>query len=529
MLGRMGRKIAGLRRCESGNTIMLVALGLPMLIGSAGLGVDVAQWYMWKRELQYAVDQAAIAGAWASTDQTTKSTFIKRAEQEFEANISTTIGTTTLQPARLANFAGGTNNSVMVSATTTQSLPFTSFLTGSATTVYAFAQASFAAGASFTSCLVATDEDESGAITISGSSVLTASCGLAALSTSDTAIVVDGTPTIDAGWIIAAGGIDPWLKTHTDDTIMENMSGLYDPFEELSPPTPAESLVDRTYQCIKGNKTTKANVSTTATTTYTYWKGADYNTAVATSYNKAKNKEVTYVGSTYTVVANDIVEGQVVSTTTIHWRAVNGTDKNTIWEKETIVSDATHTNVTSNTPPDTATVLPGTYQDIQIGCATTFKPGVYYISGGGLKITGQYNVLGAGVMFVLTNGAYVDITGGASVNLTAMQTSELIAKGVSPDAANKLAGMLIFEDRNSDGTSKNKINGNASTVLNGTIYLPNSPVDFAGTASVTSQCLMIAALQIKLTGTTNMTTFCPAGQSSSTTVVNTQGTVKLVA
>lgn len=529
MLGRIRRTIAGLRRCDSGNTVMLVALGLPMLIGSAGLGVDVAQWYMWKRELQYAVDQAAIAGAWARTDNTTKNSFERRAQQEFEANISTTVGTTRLQPARLANFAGGVDNSVMVSATTTQSLPFTSFLTGSATTVYAFAQASFAAGASFTSCLVAVDEDESGAITISGNSVLTASCGLAALSTSDTAIVVDGSPTIDAGWIIAAGGIDPWLKAHTDDTIMEHMSGLYDPFEELSPPAPAESLINRSYQCVKGNKTTKANVSTTTDTTYTYWKGSDYNTAVETNYNKAKNKEVTYIGSTYTIVANDIVEGQVVSTTTIKWRAVNGTDKNTIWEKETTVSNATHTNVTSTTPPDTATVLPGTYADIQVGCATIFKPGVYYISGGGLKITGQYEVLGSGVMFVLTNGAYVDIAGGASVNLTAMQASELIAKGVSPDAANKLAGMLIFEDRDSDGTNKNKINGNAATMLNGTIYLPRSPVDFAGTASVSSQCLMIAALQIKLTGTTNMTTFCPPGQNSNVTVVNTQGSVKLVA
>ena len=95
--------------------------------------------------------------------------------------------------------------------------------------------------------------------------------------------------------------------------------------------------------------------------------------------------------------------------------------------------------------------------------------------------------------------------------------------------ANQLAGMLVFEDRDSEGSSKTKINGNANTLLNGTIYLPVSPMDFAGTAGVSSQCLMIAASQIKLTGNANMTTFCPPSQSSEINVVNTQGTVKLVA
>jgi hypothetical protein len=89
--------------------------------------------------------------------------------------------------------------------------------------------------------------------------------------------------------------------------------------------------------------------------------------------------------------------------------------------------------------------------------------------------------------------------------------------------------MLVFEDRNFSGTSKNKINGNANTLLNGTIYLPKSGIDFAGTAGVSSQCLMIAAATITLTGNANMTTFCPSGMNSTTTVVNTKPTVKLVA
>src|SRR3989337_306726 len=85
MRNLLSRKLAELRGCSSGNTTMLVALGMPMLIGGAGLGVDLAQWYMWKRELQYAVDQAAIAGAYARLESATELTYITRATQEFEA------------------------------------------------------------------------------------------------------------------------------------------------------------------------------------------------------------------------------------------------------------------------------------------------------------------------------------------------------------------------------------------------------------------------------------------------------------
>ena len=132
-------------------------------------------------------------------------------------------------------------------------------------------------------------------------------------------------------------------------------------------------------------------------------------------------------------------------------------------------------------------------------------------------------------MFVLKNGASVKINGGSKINLTAIQAAELIPRGVPEAEANKLAGMLIFEDRNSPGTSnRNSINGNAATVLNGTIYLPRSSIDFTGTATVTSQCLMIAAATIRIAGNTNMSTFCPPGMTEDTVVANEISKVKLV-
>ncbi len=98
---------------RGGNAALIVALGMPALIGGAGLAVDTAQWYMWKRELQFAVDQAAIAGAWAQSDAATQSTYQARARQEFASNLAVTKDFAT-KPADLsvtrANYAGGNNN-----------------------------------------------------------------------------------------------------------------------------------------------------------------------------------------------------------------------------------------------------------------------------------------------------------------------------------------------------------------------------------------------------------------------------------
>lgn len=529
MLASIRRKLGQLKANTSGNATLLVALGLPALVGGSGLAVDTAQWYMWKRELQFAVDQAALAGAWARTSSATKDAYSNRAEQELASNLAATKSIISDKEVKLANYSGGTNNSVIVSIAARRSLPFSSMLTGHTTTVTAYAQAAYSEGKTFTSCLLAVDEDDSGALIVGGSSVLTASCGMAALSNSPTSVIVNGSPTIDAGWVLSRGGIDDWFDTHTDDEIHEYMDGLKDPFVNLNPPNPYESQTARTYTCVKGKKTTKANVTTNTQTVYTYWKGSNYETAVQANYNKNKNPTSSSTAQQYTIVSNETVAGTVYTTTDV-WKAVNGSSSNTIWERARTTVATTYTDISSWTDPDLANTFPGTYTGgIKVGCQTTFAKGVYIIDGGGLEISGQYEVSGSGVMFVLKNGAYVKINGGSNVNLTAIQASDLIARGISEAEANKLAGMLVFEDRNSPGsTNKNNINGNASTVLNGTIYLPKSSVDFMGTATVTSQCLMIAAANIRITGTANMTTFCPGGSVLDDVVATEISKVKLV-
>lgn len=255
--------VRSLRRSTSGNATLLVAIGLPMLIGSSGLAVDTAQWYMWRNEMQYAADQAAIAGAWARTSTVSQANYITRARQEYVANLSTVSSFADTANVSLVNFANGSLNSVTVSATATKSLPFTGMLMNRGVTIAVSAQAQFAAGQAYTSCIIATDGSASGSVTIGGSSTLTAKCGIASLSNSASSIVVSGNPDIDAGWVVSKGGIDDWFSLNTNDEVHEYLSGLYDPFANLSPPNNA---TPQTYNCVNKNG---SKLATLAAGTYT--------------------------------------------------------------------------------------------------------------------------------------------------------------------------------------------------------------------------------------------------------------------
>jgi Flp pilus assembly protein TadG len=536
MLSAIRRNLRELKSSTSGNATLLVALGMPVLIGSSGLAVDTAQWYMWKREIQYAADQGALAGAWARSDSDTSSTYVTRARQEYTANVSKTASIDTVPAVSLANYNGGSQNSVVVTVSASKVLPFSNFITGNAANVTAYSQASFSEGESFTACLIAVDDDASGAITIGGNASLTAACGMAALSTSDSAVVINGQPTVDPGWVVSAGGIDDWLSTHTDAEIHEYMNGLSDPFAALNTPTPSPNAA-RTYTCVAGSTTTTGDRRTKTDTVYTYWKGSNVNNAVLQPSYTGTGYLANVTGSwgawSYAVaLPTNSVNGTTTSDSAPTSTQVSGSGSNRIYRKQTFRTSSEYANAVTVSTNTQATLSQGTYSGgFQASCTTVFQPGIYVIDGGRIKVTGQHQVTGSGVLIILKNGAYIDIAGGSDISLTAATSAQLTSVGgLTAAQGAQFAGMLIYEDRASPGTNnRNSINGNSNTVLNGKIYLPKSDVTFNGTASVTSSCLLIAAARITLGGTTNMSSFCPAGLTNEDEVSTGRATVKLVA
>lgn len=253
-MGKFHNFLNRLRRNKSGNALMIVAAGMPVLIGGAGFAVDTAQWYMWQRELQHAVDQAAYAGAFARSNPDFEQEYATRASQEYTGNLQKVEGFDAEPSIALADYAGGTQNSVVVTSTASKVLPFSSFLTGgSAATIRATAQASFQSGGSYNACLISLREDGTGTA-IGGNATVKAKCGLAALSCSEDAIVIDSNATVETDSIAACGTVD---AENNEDVVTEGLSNLSDFYAELTPP---DNDIDREYNCTGKGKNEQASL-----------------------------------------------------------------------------------------------------------------------------------------------------------------------------------------------------------------------------------------------------------------------------
>lgn len=221
---------------------MMVALGLPAFIGAMGYGVDTAQWYMWQRELQHSVDQAAIGGAWAlAYDEAAD--YETRAKQEFNGNQNITTDFSSAPTIQLANFDGGVSNSVLVTATATRELPFTGLLLNRSTTVIARAQAMFKEGAKYNACLITLKEDGT-TFKIGGNAHVIANCGLGALSCSDDAIIIDASAIVETTSIATCGTAS--VPEDLESTVAEGATSLSDAYADIPIPEPDASTVDQT-------------------------------------------------------------------------------------------------------------------------------------------------------------------------------------------------------------------------------------------------------------------------------------------
>jgi Flp pilus assembly protein TadG len=515
MIGRIARTLRRLSTDTSGNAMLLMAISMPVLVGGAGMAVDVSQWYTWKRELQLASDQAALAAAWARTSVDTQDTWEARGLQDYNANLSVTKTFATAPKFKLANYSNGNNNSVVVTASATKALTFTSLFLSQPVTVSTYSQASFSKGANYSACLIAVGKDGT-TFSVGGNATFLAKCGLAALSCSDDALVIDASADVTTDSIAVCGTAE--VPDELKSVLNENVEGLQDAFADLTPPT---NNTPRTYSCVNGSTTaTTATTQTDTSTVYTYWKGANTGNPgnlTATTYSPAKSPTST----TGTPTTGAVATGTVAGTTTGYtdtYTQVGGSGSNKIFERKRVTSTTTTTNVVPGTTAKQASPLPGTYSDITVKCTTVFGKGIYVVDGGTLDMTGNYTVTGTNVMFVLKNGATLKLGGsgnGNTLSLTPMQASDFLALGYSATLSNRYANMLIFEDRNNDPKQDHIINGNSTSLIQGTIYLPAGTARVNGTASLDSSCLQISANKINILGNAYLDTRCPTAETNS--------------
>ena len=558
MLSTIRRILADLHSNTSGNAILLVALGMPVLIGTSGLAVDSAQYYMWKRDLQFAVDSAALGAAWARTTTSTQSTYQARAVQEYNANVQVTDSFDTGPTTTLGVYDSATNaftatnaspNAVQVVASATKALPFSNIITGRSTTVTVTATASAVpAGVAvtntttlnvLTACMIALDPSARGAFTIGGTASGTVGCGGAALSTDPSAAIREnGNPSATFGQLVAGGGIEISLLNNVGNDplkLKSNTVGLTDPLGEITQPT--GNGISRTYSCPTANAGSAAVTTYTATqkvrtvTTYIYKKGSSSaGAAVITP---------TYSGTGFLPNSDDNpgVTTSVSRTTTAYVAggptqagptagsavSISGNGSNTVWRFPTTTTYTTISNVASSTVAGVpandgiARPLPGTYSGISIACHTIFQPGIFVINGT-IDFSNNMTVSGSDVLFVMTAANTINnINSNTNLSFSGITATTLMGSPYNYNAtdAAKLAGMLFFDKLSTDQI---KFNGNSTTNFNGIIYTPNRSLWFNGTSSVSGACMMLVAKTLMLDGTTNLSSFCKPSNANSLTV-----------
>jgi Flp pilus assembly protein TadG len=214
---------------QRGNAAIVIAAGLPLLIGAAGLAVDGVQWVLQKRTVQAAADSAALAGVYGIINS-----------QDMESAVNDTLN-------RTASLPPNANIQAIHSPEGHETDPFavTVRLTVPARTVFAsmFLRRPLGITAEATATVVENGEycamavgsiDDSGVVVRPNSSV-EMECGVATNSGAAKAVDADGSSSLKSPSVLAYGGVDSGGPIK-DSRVRSHGLKQEDPLAESAPP-----------------------------------------------------------------------------------------------------------------------------------------------------------------------------------------------------------------------------------------------------------------------------------------------------
>ncbi|WP_374764138.1 pilus assembly protein TadG-related protein [Yunchengibacter salinarum] len=200
--------LARLGRDQGGAVVVITGLAMPVLVGAAGLSMDVAAWYMVDRRLQGAADSAAMEAA-----------HLAIAGADIDSGVAQFLSDNNLLDSRTSlsvnvppRFGAhqGVDNHYEVRLTRPAPLYFTAVLGdmfGWTDSVNADGRGVSARLGLGDQCVVALDTREEGAIFLSGNADVSASCGVASNSSNDLSILLFGSARLRAETVRSVGGI----------------------------------------------------------------------------------------------------------------------------------------------------------------------------------------------------------------------------------------------------------------------------------------------------------------------------------
>jgi len=234
-----------LRRNQRGNTLILTAAAMPLLIGSAGLATDTIQWALWKRQLQKAADSAAIAGVYARMAGQDAGVAVNYdvgyPSQPANAPNNNRTGYTLLNAPVVNTSLPNTAdyiNPVGVTLQIQQTLPFSSMFLSTTPTITANATA--AAVETGVYCVISLEKSNTTGITAGGTTNVDFGCGMITNSISMDAAVAFGDSKVKATPVAAVGGLDSKDNWQKGTVLLPFTVAQQDPFKDIAtPPIPS--------------------------------------------------------------------------------------------------------------------------------------------------------------------------------------------------------------------------------------------------------------------------------------------------
>ena len=221
-------------RNRDGSTLPFVALALPVILGMVGLGTDASLWMSQKISLQAAADSAVLAAGWEMAKES-ENYMNDAALREAVRNSydSSANGELTLE------IVEETDDGIVLSVSLSQdaNVFFSRVIYSEPVRIAAQAQA-LVAGGNGEFCVLALEDEDSGALTTQGSVEISApNCGLASNSTDDSALSMAGNVDVSVDNVRIAGDYNISGSVNFEyNSISSDTSALRDPYEDLEIP-----------------------------------------------------------------------------------------------------------------------------------------------------------------------------------------------------------------------------------------------------------------------------------------------------
>ncbi|WP_439400368.1 TadE/TadG family type IV pilus assembly protein (plasmid) [Bradyrhizobium sp. PMVTL-01] len=241
-------------RDQSGSYVILSALLMPVLVGTAGLGTEVGWWYYKHKNMQSAADSGAVSAATAATasgDLTSEANAVT-ANYGY-ANAVNNVTVVVNQPPKTGTYTSNTQ-AVEVVVSQPQQRLLSSLFGSDPVLITARAVALPNSG---TGCVLALNSSASPAVNVSGGNQLNLiKCNLYSNSGASPSLNVAGSASVAANQVGVVGDVSGASNITATHGIRSHMRALPDPYADVVPP--AEPSCDNKKYTINANGKTNS-------------------------------------------------------------------------------------------------------------------------------------------------------------------------------------------------------------------------------------------------------------------------------